>query len=461
MALVNVNKKSTQSNQEPSTSKPQDLQNSVEVSSLGKNMALKSNVQVKTNRQGIKEYDQIKKDEAISEPIDPSVNLDQKIADIRIANRSETTGNEKKSSPPTYENLSKVSSKKIELIEIIKTAIFNEASDIHLTVGYRPMIRVDGSLKTLNAKEITQDEMFEYCSQMTQDRDIDLNKIKHIDLSYTHENRRFRVNIFRMMGNLSLVARLIPKKIKTIDELELPQITKELAKIPSGLILLTGPTGSGKSTTLAAMLNHINNSRSEHIVTLEDPIEFVFPKGRSLIDQREKGQDFDSWEQALRAILRQDPNVVLVGEMRDFETIASTITVSETGHLVFATLHTNSASQTIDRIVDVFPEKQQAQIRTQLAQVIVAIISQRLVPLPNGGRKAVHEVLIATPAVKNVIREGLTHQIDNMIQTGQDYGMITMEKSLVALIRKGLISVETAKETSIRPGELDILLGQG
>ncbi|MCA9386662.1 PilT/PilU family type 4a pilus ATPase [Candidatus Dojkabacteria bacterium] len=349
----------------------------------------------------------------------------------------------------------------INFEEVLKRAIAEEASDVHITVGHRPIVRIDGRLKTLNFKIISSQDAEDMARQIVENRkNILVEDLKQIDLSYTMLERRFRVNIFRTMGDISIVMRLIPKKILSIDELELPQILKELSKVPAGLVLLTGPTGSGKSTTLAAVLNYINTTRAEHIITLEDPIEFVFPKGQSLIDQRELGQDFNEWPDALKAILRQDPNVVLVGEMRDHETISSTVTVSETGHLVFATLHTNSASQTIDRIIDVFPEAQQSQIRAQLAQVLTAVIGQRLVPLPGGGRKAVHEIMIATPAVKNAIREGQTHQIDNMIQTGQDYGMSTMESDLVELIRQGLISVQTAKEISIRPEELDILLSQ-
>ncbi|MCA9381616.1 PilT/PilU family type 4a pilus ATPase [Candidatus Dojkabacteria bacterium] len=349
----------------------------------------------------------------------------------------------------------------ISFPDILKRAIIEEASDIHLTVGHRPIIRIDGALKTLNFKVISPQDSENIAKEILEGRkSIQIDDLKQLDLSYTTQDRRFRVNIFRTMGDISIVMRLIPKRILSIDELELPQILKELSKVPAGLVLLTGPTGSGKSTTLAAVLNYINSTRAEHIITLEDPIEFVFPKGQSLIDQRELGQDFEEWPNALRSILRQDPNVVLVGEMRDHETIASTITVSETGHLVFATLHTNSASQTIDRIIDVFPENQQAQIRAQLSQVLTAVIGQRLVPLPGGGRKAIHEIMIATPAVKNAIREGQTHQIDNMIQTGQDYGMSTLESALVELIRQGLISVQTAKEISIRPEELDILLSQ-
>ncbi len=271
-------------------------------------------------------------------------------------------------------------------------------------------------------------------------------------------SRRLRVNIFRQKGNFSIVARIIPETIRSIDELELPQILKEFTKINSGLILITGPAGSGKSTTIASILNNINLNQPKHIITLEDPIEFVFPRGQCLIDQREFGVDFESWNTSLRYILRQDPDIVFVGEMRDYETIASTMTISETGHLVFATLHTNSAAQTVDRIIDVFPNTQQAQIRAQLANVITAVVSQRLVPLARGGRRAVLEIMIATPAIRTAIREGKTHMIDNMIRTGQDYGMNSMENSLIDLIEKGLVSIDTAKAYSVHPDEIDSLL---
>ncbi|MCA9386171.1 PilT/PilU family type 4a pilus ATPase, partial [Candidatus Dojkabacteria bacterium] len=251
---------------------------------------------------------------------------------------------------------------------------------------------------------------------------------------------------------------LIPSKIKTINELNLPEILYEFMKIPHGLVLVTGPTGSGKSTTLAAMISEINMSSQKHIITLEDPIEYMYQKGQALVDQREIGRDTLSWTGALRSTLRQDPDVVLVGEMRDYQTIASTITIAETGHLVFATLHTNSAAETVDRIIDVFPEHTQAQIRTQLASVIVAVISQRLVPLKQGGRQAACEILIGTSAVRSSIRESKTYQIDNIIQTGADVGMFPLEKSLAEMVKKGDVTLDTAMEFTVRPGLLKDLL---
>lgn len=224
--------------------------------------------------------------------------------------------------------------------------------------------------------------------------------------------------------------------------------------------MVTGPTGSGKSTTIASLLNLINLTQKKHIVTLEDPIEFVFPKGQGLVDQREFSIDFKNWDDALKSVLRQDPDVVMIGEMRDLETIESAIQIAETGHLVFATLHTNSASQSIDRIIDIFPSEKQSQIKLQLSNVIRAIVSQRLVPITGGGRKAACEILIATPAVKNSIRENTASQIDNLIQTGSDVGMISMERALVRLVEEGLISEETAKSFSIKPAEIDTLLSK-
>lgn len=387
---------------------------------------------------------------------DISVVLDNKIKSMNMPVEIDQQPNVAQAALP---NTSSLENKFYTLDQIILEAITLKASDIHLSVGNRAIVRVDGGLRSISSQVLTNNHMVAYAKEFIKGRlDIDLGKITQVDLGYTFKDRRLRVNIFRAMGNISVACRIIPNKISTIEELDLPPILKDFTSIGSGLILVTGPTGSGKSTTISALLNHINLTQPKHIVTLEDPIEFVFPKGQSLIEQREFINDFDSWDGALKSILRQDPNVVLVGEMRDIETIASTVTISETGHLVFATLHTNSASQTIDRIIDVFPESKQSQIRAQLANVLTAIISQRLVPLSFGGRKAAVEILVATSAVKNAIREGKTYQIDNMIQTSQDVGMITMEKSLVEMVRKQEISVDTAKSYSIKPDEIDLLL---
>ena len=271
-------------------------------------------------------------------------------------------------------------------------------------------------------------------------------------------NRRFRVNIFRQMGNFSITLRIIPERILSIAELGLPEIINEFPTFPNGLVLVTGPTGSGKSTTIAAILNQINLTFPKHIVTLEDPIEFVFPKGIGLVDQRESGIDFNSWGNALRSILRQDPDVVLVGEMRDLETVEAALQIAETGHLVFATLHTNGAAETVNRVIDIFEANKQDQIRVQLSSVLRAVVSQKLIAVSTGGRKAAIEILLTTPSVKNAIRDKKTFQISNIIQTSSDVGMISMEKSLVKMVRDGMISKDTAKALSVNPNEIDILL---
>lgn len=350
-------------------------------------------------------------------------------------------------------------SRDYSLADLLNQAIKFEASDIHLSEGYRAIVRVDGDLKTINSSVLTPPMLNKYAEElMTSRKDISLEEVTEVDLGYDFDGRRFRVNIYKTMGSFSIVCRLIPNKIKTVEELELPPVLKQLGTVSNGLVLVTGPTGSGKSTSLASILNYINTTMPKHIVTIEDPIEFVYPKAMALVDQRQLGQDFNSWPVALKSLLRQDPDVVLVGEMRDLDTIESTITVAETGHLVFATLHTNSAAQSIDRIIDVFPEGQQAQIRAQLGNVLVAVVSQRLIPLSQGGRKAVLEFMLANSAVKNAIREGKTYQIDNMIQTGQESGMISMEKTLADLVKQGSISLEVAKATTNKHTELELYL---
>jgi twitching motility protein PilT len=344
--------------------------------------------------------------------------------------------------------------------QYLELVIQKKASDLHIAVGFPPVLRLDGKLVGVGNHDLSEDEAKNLMMPMLDKRLQDeLLRNLDVDFSYTHKSgNRFRVNIFWSKGTLAGAFRCISSTIRSIADLNLPSICYDLIKRPHGLILFAGPTGSGKSTSIAAMIQEINLTEPKHIVTIEDPVEYIFPRAKSIVNQREVGTDTSGWKRALRELLRQDPNVVLVGEMRDFETIAATVTVAETGHLVFATLHTNSASQTIDRIIDVFPDAQQSQIRTQLATVISAVISQRLIPLSNGGRKAVFEVMIATPAIKNAIREGKTYQIDNIIQTSIDQGMIPLEKSLLQLIRNGEISIEAAKEFTTKPDELDSLL---
>lgn len=361
--------------------------------------------------------------------------------------------------PSMEADIQKLEGNTVSFQDVLKEALQTGASDVHFAVGYRAKIRVDGDLKTLSTQEFSSEETKQFAKIITAERDdISLKDLRQVDLTYTFENRRFRVNIFSQRGELSISMRIIPKNIKSIEELSLPQVVKDFSKFANGLVLVTGPTGSGKSTTIASLLNMINLNRPKHIITLEDPIEYIYPKGQCLIDQRESGLDFESWPDALRSVLRQDPDIVLVGEMRDIATIESALQVAETGHLVFATLHTNSASETINRIIDVFPTGNQDQIRTLLSSVIRAVVSQKLVPIQGGGRRPAVEIMIANSAIKNSIRDKKVFQIDNSIQTGQEEGMISLEASLVRMVRDGLITIEEAKEHTTKPAEIDILM---
>ena len=344
--------------------------------------------------------------------------------------------------------------------EYLEIVVKKEASDLHLIVGSPVMVRIDGQLMPVSQAVLTPEDaeslVFELLS--TEQREI-LVVNKELDFSFAlGDVARFRVNAYFQKGYLSAALRLIPSYIKTLEELNLPRICHNFAKLRQGFILVTGPTGHGKSTTIASVINEINQTKALHIVTIEDPIEYVYPKGKSLVSQREMHLDTHSWEVALRSALREDPDVVLVGEMRDFETIASAITIAETGHLVFATLHTNSASQSIDRIIDVFPENQQGQVRMQLASTIAGIISQRLVPAIGGGRLPAVEILLTSAAVQTSIRDNKTHQIDNVIQTSGEAGMILMDASLAYLVRAGRVALDVARTYSIRPKELDRLV---
>lgn len=331
-----------------------------------------------------------------------------------------------------------------------------EASDLHLMVGFPPMLRVNGILGPIEGMQVLTSGIIEELiySILTEEQKELLLTNREIDLSISSVVGRFRVNMYNQKSALAAAFRLIPDTIRTVDELGLPHICHDFVKLHQGLILIAGPTGHGKSTTLAAMINEINLSRATHIVTIEDPIEYVYPQGKSIISQREMHQDTHSWAVALRSVLRQDPNVVLIGEMRDYETIEAALTIAETGHLVFATLHTNSAAQTIDRVVDVFPENQQAQIRMQLSSVLEGVISQRLIPALEGGRIAVSEIMTVTSAIRTVIREGKTHQIDNVIQTSAELGMVSLEASLAQAVIDRKISVEVATTYAVRPEDL-------
>ena len=344
---------------------------------------------------------------------------------------------------------------------LLEEVVKKKGSDLHLQVGLPPMLRIDGSLVPVSGAEPLTDESVETLifAILDEDQKQILLKDKEFDFSFAFGDLgRFRVNAFHERGNLAAAMRLIPNEILTIEQLGLPQIVNKFADYPRGLVLVTGPTGSGKSTTLAAMLHKINQERAEHIITIEDPIEYTHRSKKSVIVQREVHYDTYSFSAALRSALREDPDVVLIGEMRDLETIASAITIAETGHLVLATLHTNSAAQSIDRMIDVFPPHQQPQIRSQLSNILMAICSQRLVPAIGGGRQAAAEILVATPAVRNIIREGKTHQLEAVIQTGAEFGMQSMDKTLVSMIHNGTITYDEARNVAVDLEELDRLM---
>jgi twitching motility protein PilT len=347
------------------------------------------------------------------------------------------------------------------LIEMIE----RRASDLHLTAGARPTIRVRGRLVGLENYPVltpagTREVIY---SILNNDQRQRLETDWQIDFAYPVPGLgRFRVNAYFQRNSLGAAFRLIPHEILSIDELGLPPVIHEFGRKPRGFVLVTGPTGSGKSTSLAAVVDEVNETREDHIMTIEDPIEFLHSHKRCIVNQRELGADATSFAAALRAALRQDPDVILVGEMRDLETIQTALTAAETGHLVLATLHTQDAPQTIDRIIDVFPSHQQGQVRTQLSVALQGIVTQQLLPTLDGsGRCVACEVLIPTAAVRNLIREGKTHQIASVMQTGSSHGMQTMDASLATLVRSGTISMQTAEERSSTPDELRRLLGAG
>lgn len=350
-----------------------------------------------------------------------------------------------------------------ELDELLEQAIKMGASDLHLTAGYRAVVRIDGELQQIQSQMLDDVGIKKLVAPVLAGVKLENpDDIRDLDLAYQgQDGTRFRVNIYKQQGTQAAVFRVIPSEIQSLEQLGLPDKLKEFTKMSQGLVLVTGPTGSGKSTTLAAMVNEINMNDPRHIVTIEDPVEFVYAtKGKALVDQRAVKQDTDNWGDALRSVLRQDPDVVLIGEMRDLETISSALHIAETGHLVFATLHTNSAAQSIDRIIDVFPKEQQAQIQTMLASVLSAVVSQRLVPVRGGGRRVAMEIMIATSAVRNSIRSSKVYQIDNIIQTSGDQGMVSMEKSLAGLVKSSAITTDQAQFYANRPDEVLALLGQ-
>jgi len=350
---------------------------------------------------------------------------------------------------------------KLKIENFLEEVIKKDASDLHLTVGVPPMLRVDGGLQPIeDVRGLTDKDVHDLTYSLLDDvqKDI-LERDKEVDFSFTYGDiSRFRANAYHQRGNVGLALRLIPVEIRNLTQLGMPKVLETFTEFPRGLVLVTGPTGSGKSTTLAAMVDKINQDRACHIITVEDPIEYTHAHKKSVIDQREVHYDTRSFAAALRSVLREDPDVVLIGEMRDLETIAAAITIAETGHLVLATLHTNNAAQSVDRMIDVFPPHQQQQIRVQLSNILQGIVSQRLIPAIGGGRVAAAEILAVNSAVRNIIREQKTHQIEAVIQTGASDGMQSMDRTLVSLIKTGKITLEEAKGYAIDVKELERLM---
>lgn len=332
-----------------------------------------------------------------------------------------------------------------KLNSFLQFAVNQKASDLHLAVGRHPTVRIDGSLIPLEQENILTSEDTEAIANflMSDRSKKEFEKDGHSDLSYSlGDIARFRVNVFSQKGNTGIVMRVINSEIKRLEDLGMPEVLYSFTKYSQGLFLVTGPVGSGKSTTLAALIDYINHNQTQNIITIEDPIEYIYYSDKSIVNQRELGQDTFTFPSALRAALREDTNVILIGEMRDLETISTAITAAETGHLIFATLHTNDSSQTIDRIIDMFPAHQQNQVRSQLSSILLGVMSQRLIPRLDGGRVPAIEIMIKNSAIENLIREGKTYQIDTVIETGQNEGMISLDKSLAELVKNGIISEE-------------------
>ncbi len=349
----------------------------------------------------------------------------------------------------------------IRIEPLLDEVIKRDASDLHLQVGLPPMLRIDGALTRVeNPTVLGPNEVRSLAYSVLDEKQRKmLEEDLELDFSFAYGNlARFRVNAFHEKGNIAVALRLIPTKIKTVEELGLPPVINSFTEFPRGLVLVTGPTGSGKSTTQAAMIDKINTEKALHIITIEDPIEYQHHHKKSIIVQREVHFDTLTFGAGLRSALREDPDVILIGEMRDLETISTAVTLAETGHLVLATLHTNSASQSIDRMIDVFPAHQQQQIRIQLSNVLQAIVSQRLIPMVGGGRVAAAEILVVNAAVRNIIRDAKTHQIDAVIQTGAEEGMQTMDSTLVKLIHEGKISYEVARGFAVNLKEFERLM---
>jgi twitching motility protein PilT len=352
----------------------------------------------------------------------------------------------------------------VPVAELLEHVLKLSASDLHITAGSAPVVRINGALRRLDqypALEAEELQRMVY-SILTQKQRERLEQELELDVSYSLPGKaRFRVNVYFQRDALGAAFRLIPFEITSIEKLGLPRQVEDFARLPRGLVLVTGPTGSGKSTTLASLVDVVNSEKDLHIMTVEDPIEFLHRHKRAVVNQREVGQDTHSFAQALKHVLRQDPDVILVGEMRDLETISTALTAAETGHLVFATLHTQDAPQTIDRVIDVFPPSQQQQIRVQLASTLQGVMTQQLLPTADGqGRTVGVEVLVATPAVRNLIREAKVHQIYSAMQAGGKFGMQTMDQSLVALVRANRIDYETALASCHNADELNRMLGR-
>ena len=350
---------------------------------------------------------------------------------------------------------------KTKLSELMSQTARQNASDLHIAVGRHPTIRIDDVLIPLQKEPILTPEATDglISAILSPVQREEFLKEKELDLSYSFEDKaRFRVNVFFQRGYMAAALRLIPAQIRSVDELNLPPILHDFTKLSQGFVLLVGPAGHGKSTTLAAILDEINHTRTDHIITVEDPIEYMFTQDKCIISQREVRSDTLDFHKALRSVLRQDPDVIMIGEMRDTESMSTAMTAAETGHLVFATLHTNSAAQTIDRIIDSFPAEQQGQISSQLAATLVGVISERLIPRIDGGRIPSCEIMISNPAIRNLIREKKSYQIDLVIETSMQEGMMTLNRSLVELVKSKDISLENAELYSLNPSELRILL---
>jgi twitching motility protein PilT len=353
----------------------------------------------------------------------------------------------------------------VDFADIVLAALDRRASDIHITAGAAPSLRVRGRLAAMPDMPLLgpQETREIVYSIMSDNQRQQFETLHQVDFSYSvPRTARMRVNAYLQRGAVSAAFRIIPSTIESLDKLGMPPAIRQFASLPRGIVLVTGPTGSGKSTTLAALIDEVNSTRDDHILTIEDPIEFLHAHKRCLVNQRELGTDATTFSDSLRAALRQDPDVILVGEMRDLETISTALTAAETGHLVFATLHTQDAPQTVDRIIDVFPPHQQQHVRVMLSAALQGIVAQQLLPNADAsGRVPAVEILIPTPAVRNLIREGKTHQIYSAIQTGAEHGMQTMDASLVQLVREGRITPEAARRRASVPAELARLLGDG